>query len=374
MRRRRRAGGEGPPTGPTAGPSLLVFRDQVYNVRLTATSNTCGTTNPAPVTLFIRPQQSGSTLLVHGLLSGPVPASLDGGRLTFRVPVQGQGGAAVVQADWRFPDEHSFRGTTAVEVTPTGGKACAVTYDAVGTHEMPTGLPPGTAETPGQPGRSAAPSSSEPLALSAPPAPAAPFPVWAAAGPRGAAAPTLAPTLASASAALDGAGLPPHFFTGRCVGGLAGSRPYAINAGPADFGNWPGANNLSIGGFTAVDPRTGAPGVATSFGIAGGQMLYFRAVAGWYGTDNQWHYEYGSWIRSFNTFYLNVERYQNGRWERLDPGSFATLSGHIIASQLGLSFPGQYWLGGYFYWGPIEGTNFTGHLHFDWASPQVTCG
>jgi hypothetical protein len=158
--------------------------------------------------------------------------------------------------------------------------------------------------------------------------------------------------------------LPAHSSTAGCYGPLYDGG-YALGAGPTDFQLWPGSNNVGI----QQANLDGTGGAVTS--IAGGEWLYFQAVAAWVGADRQWHQAVGQWLASYNGFYQKVFRLQGGTWVALEPGGF-DVSGHIIASQVALPGPGTYWYGANYFWGPI-GTTFRGYNYFQWVG-TVRCG
>jgi hypothetical protein len=159
--------------------------------------------------------------------------------------------------------------------------------------------------------------------------------------------------------------LPAHSSTAGCYGPLYDGS-YALGAGPTNFELWPGSNNVQI----QQANLDGTGGAVTS--NAGGEWLYFQAVAAWVGSDRQWHEARGQWLASYNGFYQKVFRFQGGSWVALEPGGF-DVSGHIIASQVALPGSGTYWFGANYSWGPIPGTTFQGYNSFQWVG-TVRCG
>jgi hypothetical protein len=133
---------------------------------------------------------------------------------------------------------------------------------------------------------------------------------------------------------------------------------YAIGAGPTDFRVMDQANTLSI--QTAGINTQGGTVYGSNGVVPTGQWLYFRGWAGWYDRTGVWHTQAGSWLRSFNGFYAAVDRFENGRWVRMEPGGLSLTTGlsngHIINSQVPLPGRGTYYYYGQYYWGPILST------------------
>jgi hypothetical protein len=153
---------------------------------------------------------------------------------------------------------------------------------------------------------------------------------------------------------------------------------YVIGAGPTVFPVMDQANPFSI--QTAGITTSGGTVYGSNGPVPTGQWLYFQGVAAWFDSSG-WHYYGGSWLRSFNGFYVAVDRLQGGRWVRMEPGGLSLTTGlsngHIINSQIPVPGPGYYYYGANYYWGPILSTTgaqiLPGRSFFQWERGTVHC-
>ena len=99
--------------------------------------------------------------------------------------------------------------------------------------------------------------------------------------------------------------------------------------------------------------------------------MYYREWVGWHGTDGQVYYLAGQWLAYWDGFPgiqgWGYSQNADGSWTAMAAswGSSPEHESHVY-----LSWPGTYWAGAEYYWGPFAG--FDGAGHFEWLG-AVTC-
>jgi hypothetical protein len=121
------------------------------------------------------------------------------------------------------------------------------------------------------------------------------------------------------------------------------------------------------------------------YSITGGEVLMYQPWTAWPETGGAWHYYYGYWMKSWNGWggqgQGEIDRYQPSTGDPNSPyvwvnvaDALAPNGSTIFNAGFVTGVPGVQWFGAYYYWGPVEGTNFPGLLHWGNWEGTVVCG
>ena len=146
--------------GGGGGETAIAIPEQLYEVSLATSTNSCGTQN-LPGFLLVTPRNGGTE--VTGVLESSVSAVVTGQRgdlLTFSTPLRLVGDTVITLAGkWTFAaDRHSFTGPLTLAVSFGGPVVCTFTYASDGRHFPERGPTEGPPLPPAPP--EAAPSTS----------------------------------------------------------------------------------------------------------------------------------------------------------------------------------------------------------------------